>query len=223
MKAAARPILHRDDPDRSPLAAHVRVTREDWLAVARDTLVRDGAEQVKILALADRMDVSRSSFYWYFKNRDDLLDALLTEWEARNTARIAEHSAQPAANITEAVCNFFRCFIDPSKFDRGLDFAVREWSRRDETLRTRIDAADSARIDAVTAMFARHGYDQAEAGARGRILYFMQLGYHALDVREPIEIRMSRVPGYLKGFTGHAPDPDALTTFLQDVRSLDLT
>ena len=222
MTATSRLVLHRDDPDREPLAAHVRVTREDWLAVARDTLVRDGVEQVKVLTLAHRMEVSRSSFYWYFKNRDDLLDALLSEWEARNTARIVEHCAMPAENITMAICNFFRCFIDPARFDRGLDFAVREWSRRDEALRDRVDAADAVRLGAVTDMFARQGYDRHDADARARILYFMQLGYHALDVREPMETRLSRVSAYLRGFSGREPDNSALETFLRDVQALGL-
>lgn len=216
------PLLHRDDPDREPLLGHTKVTREDWLTMARDTLVRDGVEQVKILTLADRMAVSRSSFYWYFRNRDDLLDALLQEWEARNTARIAEHCAMPAATITGAVLNFFRCFVDPSRFDRGLDFAVREWSRRDETVRARVDEADAARIAAVTAMFARHGYAPADADARARILYFMQLGYHALDVREPMKTRMSRLVPYLRGFTGVEPEPEAVAGFLSDIDALGL-
>lgn len=222
MGAEATPILHRDDPDREPLAGHTKVTREDWLAQARNTLVQDGAEQVKILTLAERMQVSRSSFYWYFRNRDELLQALLEEWEACNTARIAEHCALPSATVTEAVLNFFRCFIDPARFDRGLDFAVREWSRRDEGLRARVDAADGARIEAVTAMFARHGYPAPEADARARILYFMQLGYHALDVREPIGLRLSRVAPYLKGFTGVDPEPDAIARFMADVEAMDL-
>jgi AcrR family transcriptional regulator len=216
------PLLHRDDPDRAPLAGHTKVTREDWLNMARDTLVRDGAAEVKILSLADRMGVSRSSFYWYFKNREDLLQALLEEWEARNTALVVAHCGMPARTITGAVCNFFRCFVDPSRFDHGLDFAVREWSRRDEGLRARVDAADAARIDAVTAMFARHGHAPADADARARILYFMQLGYHALDVRETMALRLSRVPPYLKGFTGRDPDPEELDAFLADITALGL-
>ncbi|MEM8730479.1 MAG: TetR/AcrR family transcriptional regulator [Pseudomonadota bacterium] len=217
-----QPLLHRDDPARAPLAGHTKVTREDWLTVARDTLVHDGAAQVKILTLAERMGVSRSSFYWYFQNRNDLLRALLEDWETYNTARIVEHCQAPADTITAAVCNFFRCFVDPARFDQGLDFAVREWSRRDEALRARVDAADQLRIAAVTEMFARHGYGAADADARARILYFMQLGYHALDVREAMDTRMSRVAPYLKGFTGVDPDAAALRAFIDDVTALGL-
>ena len=219
---SAEPILHRDDPDRAPLAGHTKVTQEDWLRMARNTLVLDGVDQVKILALAERMQVSRSSFYWYFRDREELLQALLKDWEASNTARILAHCALPAASISAAVLNFFRCFIDPARFDRGLDFAVCEWSRRDEALRARVDAADAARIAAVTEMFARHGFAPPEADARARILYFMQLGYHALDVREPMDTRLSRVAPYLKGFTGEDADPAAMAQFVADVDALGL-
>ena len=48
--------------------------------------------------------------------------------------------------IAEAVGNFFKCFLNPDLFDRGLDFAVREWSRRDGTVRQRIDQASEVLI-----------------------------------------------------------------------------
>ncbi|MEM7214493.1 MAG: TetR/AcrR family transcriptional regulator [Pseudomonadota bacterium] len=220
--ARTAPLLHRDDPEKDPLVGHVKVTRQDWLNMARDVLVTEGVAEVKILALSERMGVSRSSFYWYFENRSDLLSALLHEWEARNTAQIISQCELRSANITEAVCNFFRCFVDPAKFDGGLDFAVREWSRREEPLRIRVDAADTARIDAVTRMFEAHGFPVKEADARARILYFMQLGYHALEVREPIDLRMSRVKPYMQGFTGSDPDQAALDAFQDYVNSLGM-
>ncbi|WP_127114423.1 TetR/AcrR family transcriptional regulator [Shimia sediminis] len=213
MTARTTPLLHRDNPDKTPLTGHVKVTREDWLNVARDTLVNDGVAEVKVLALAERLEVSRSSFYWYFKNRKDLLAALLDDWEVRNTRTIVSNTERPADNISEAVCNFFRCFVDPRQFDRGLDFAVREWSRRDDAIRKMIDTADKVRIMAVTRMFERHGYSPYDADVRARIIYFMQLGYHALEVREPMQDRMDRLSGYLLGFTGVDPDPAAVLAF----------
>ncbi|PWJ13776.1 TetR/AcrR family transcriptional regulator [Jannaschia seohaensis] len=203
-----------------PADTHIRATREDWLTVARDLLVSDGVAEVKVLTIGQRLEVSRSSFYWYFRDRRHLLDELLDEWEARNTRMLEVQCAAPASGITEAVCNFFRCFLDPDLFDRGLDFAVREWSRRDGAVRQRIDAADRARLAAVTGMFARHGYAPGEADARARILYYMQLGYHALEVREPMAERVGRLDDYLLGFTGRVPDPEpvaALRAFVADM------
>src|SRR6056297_3096054 len=213
------PILHRDDPDKPPLPGQTKVTREDWLAQARDILVSDGAGEVKIARIGQRLGVSRSSFYWYFKNLDDLLQALLEEWSIGNTQVILRHCAPPAATITAAVCNFFRCFIDPELFDPSLDFAIREWARRDDSLRRRVEAADTARLDAIASMFARYGYTPDAADIRARILYFQQLGYHALDQREPLDHRLSRVAGYLEGFTGataEAAEVERLVAFARD-------
>ena len=108
------------------------MTREEWLTAARDVLVGDGVTEAKILGLSQRLDVSRSSFYWYFRNREHLLRELLDGRENRNTRAIIANCALSADTIAHAVCNFFRCFIDPRLFDRDLDFAVREWARRDD-------------------------------------------------------------------------------------------
>ena len=62
MTTRTAPVLHRNDPDKEPLTGHIKVTREDWLNVARDTLVNDGVAEVKVLALAERLEVSRSRF-----------------------------------------------------------------------------------------------------------------------------------------------------------------
>ncbi|MEM6589629.1 MAG: TetR/AcrR family transcriptional regulator [Pseudomonadota bacterium] len=212
-----------DQLDGAQPNGQTKATRGDWLNAARDVLVSEGVGEVKVLALSHRLGVSRSSFYWYFKNRQDLLDDLLTGWEARNTRTIIERCAAPAETITGAVCNFFTCFIAPTLFDRGLDFAVREWARRDTSVRRRIDAADALRIEAVTAMFTRHGYKASDADTRARILYFMQLGYHALDVREDMDVRLSRVEGYVRGFTGEEPDPRDLDNFLAFAETLNQT
>lgn len=200
-----------DTADAMP--GNTKVTRANWLTAAREVLVSEGVGEVKVLTLGAKLNVSRSSFYWYFKNRQHLLAELLDDWEARNTRTLIEHCETPAATISHAACNFFKCFVDAARFDQGLDFAVREWARRDPSVRGRIDAADSARITAVCQMFLRHGYAEAEAETRARILYYMQLGYHALDVREAMDVRLSRLPGYLEGFTGQPADPQALADF----------
>lgn len=199
------PILHRDDPDREPLAGNVKVTRQDWLDTAMDVLIQDGVDQVKILALAEAMGVSRSSFYWYFGSRQDLLDALLNHWQKRNTAAMVAQAEAPAQTITAAVCNVFRCTVNPALFDTALDFAIRDWARREENVRDLLHASDGAREAALTAMFARYGYPGPEAETRAKVLYYMQLGYDFAGRPEPAQTRLDRVPEYLRIFTGREP------------------
>lgn len=203
----AQPVpLHRDDPSKAPLVGNIKVTRQDWLNVAKDILISDGVEQVKVLPMSDRLGVSRSSFYWYFKTRQDLLDALLDHWQQTNTAALVAKASAPAETITQAVCQVFHCVVNPEIFSIPFDFAVRDWARRSDTVRAVLHASEDARIAAIQAMFQHHDYPEIEALTRARILYYMQNGYNDADLQEPLEHRMKMVPHYLYGFTGrHAP------------------
>ncbi|WP_293574391.1 TetR/AcrR family transcriptional regulator [Phaeobacter sp.] len=210
---ADKPVLHRDNPEAEPLVGNVKVTRRDWLNVAMDVLITDGVEQVKVLALAERMAVSRSSFYWYFKTRQDLLDALLQTWDQTNTVGLISQAEAPAETITAAVLNVFRCTADPQLFNTALDFAVRDWSRRSGPVRNLLDAADARRIQALTDMFLRYGYPDKEAKTRANVLYYMQLGYDMAALNEPYDQRLSMTGSYVEVFTGQPGRPEELQEF----------
>lgn len=202
-------------------AGNVKVTRDDWLAAAMAVLVDAGVEQVKILTLSERLGVSRSSFYWYFEDRQHLLDDLLDVWNRSNTGVIQGHCALPSATIAEAVLNLFRCFVGVDAFDHRLDFAIREWARRSVDVRRVVDEADAARLAAIAQIYARHGFAAAEADTRARILYYMQIGYYAMELNEPLEERLGRVGGYVAGFTGVPATSDELEDFIAHARTSD--
>ncbi len=208
-----KPILHRDDPTAEPLVGNIKVTRDDWLNVAMDVLISDGVDHIKVLNLAERMAVSRSSFYWYFKSRQELLDALLARWQATNTAALIKQAEIPAATITAAVCNVHRCVVNTDLFDTALDFAVRDWARKSGKVRRVLDQSDANRLDALRAMFARYGYSEVEAETRARVLYYMQIGYDLAQLNEPMDARIAMVPHYLYVFTGVAPQPEEVEEF----------
>src|SRR5690349_5495624 len=60
--------------------------RDAWLAIARQHLVRYGVSSVKVERLAKALGVTRGGFYWHFKNLDDLLSSLLSDWEVNNSS-----------------------------------------------------------------------------------------------------------------------------------------
>lgn len=57
-----------------------RGSSDVWLRAAYDALLETGVDGVKIQPLAKRLGLSRTSFYWFFKDRKELLDALITLW-----------------------------------------------------------------------------------------------------------------------------------------------
>jgi AcrR family transcriptional regulator len=191
----------------------VKATRADWLDLALRALAIDGVDHVTVLGLGETLGVSRSSFYWYFKNRDELLDALLDRWDRLNTRSILDSAEAPAGTVNSAVLNVFRCWVNPAIFSPRLDFAVRDWARRSPHVRRTLDRADRLRTEGLRAMFARFGYEERDAFVRARVLYSVQIGYWALDLREPMEARLKFTPHYLKAFTGVSPSEAELGAF----------
>lgn len=190
-----------------------RGSRELWLEAAKRALLETGLEAVKIQPLASRLNISRTSFYWFFKDRNALLDALLEEWDTKNTGAFETACGAYAETITEAVLNLITVFHDEDLFEPQLDFAVRGWAHRTDAVMARVNAADERRLAAIRAMFERFGFAPDDADVRACTVYLVQIGYIAMQVREDPATRMARVPAYVKTYCNRAPAPNELARF----------
>ncbi|MDK3019017.1 TetR/AcrR family transcriptional regulator [Pseudodonghicola flavimaris] len=195
-----------------------RTTRADWVQAALETLIAEGVDRVRVLELARRLECARSSFYWYFKNRAELLDSLLEHWQQTNTQLLVAAAARPAETINFAVGQLIADWAAPGEFDIPLDLAVRDWARRSDAVRRAVDSSDAQRIEAFAAMFRRYGYPQAEAEVRAQILYFHQFGYDALDRRESWDTRLGRSADYLYCLTGKTAGTAEVAALAEAVR-----
>jgi AcrR family transcriptional regulator len=184
-----------------------------WIGAAYRALIAGGVEAVKVGPLAAGLGLSRTSFYGHFDSREDLLAALLAQWEAVNTGSLLGRTGAWAATLPEAVLNLFDCWIDAALFDARLDMAVRAWGQGDPAVWARVENADRCRIKAVAGMFARFGMEGEEAHVRACTLYYTQIGYFALRVEEDVTRRVDRMPHYVKTFCGQAPSAAEFARF----------
>lgn len=185
-----------------------------WLDAAYVLLIEAGVEAVKVMPLAKRLGLSRTSFYWHFPDREALLAALIERWQTRNTGNLVARTEAYAATITEAVLNLFDCWITPELFDARLEFVMRNWALTDPALAQIFDAADAARIAALRAMFARFGFAPDQADIRARTIYLTQVGYISMRATEPLPLRVRRMPAYIEAFTGFKPSPPEVARFI---------
>jgi AcrR family transcriptional regulator len=190
-----------------------RGTPDVWLEAAYDLLVEGGVEAVKVMPLADRLGLSRTSFYWHFQDREALLAGLIDRWKAKNTGNLVARCEAPAATIPEAMLNLIDCWVDPQLFDSRLEFAMRTWALTDRTVEVAMAEADATRIAALTALFRRFGYAETEADTRARTLYLTQVGYIALRSQESFAVRLGRIPAYVLTFSGQAPTEAEVAAF----------
>ncbi|MBE1297475.1 TetR/AcrR family transcriptional regulator [Phycobacter azelaicus] len=189
-------------------------SEEAWLTAAYEVLTAQGVEAVKIMPLAKRLGVSRTSFYWHFKDREALLEAMIRYWEDKNTGTLVARTEAYAENVFEAVFNLFDCWLDPDLFDSRLDLAIRNWARSDPALQARLDQADARRQRAMTDMLTRFGYDAEEAEIRALTMIYTQIGYISMQIHEDEAKRLARMPAYMEVFTGKRPAQSDIDRFM---------
>jgi AcrR family transcriptional regulator len=190
-----------------------RGSPEVWLQAAYEALLDSGVDAVKILPLAKKLKLSRTSFYWFFKDRDELLNGLMSRWREKNTGSLVRQSNAYAESIAEAMLNVFDCWLDDDLFDSRFEFAVRSWALQSGAILAEVQMADQQRVNALRQMFERFGRDELSADVRARTTYLIQIGYISMQTREDIAMRMARIPEYVEIFTGEAPHQRELNRF----------
>ena len=202
-----------DNPTPDEKTTGWRGSREVWMAAARQALITSGVDAVKIQPLANQLQIARTSFYWFFKDRNALLNALLEEWDTKNTGAFVDACGAYAETIAEAILNLIVVFHDETLFEPQLDFAIRGWAHQSTLAAARVHDADATRLAAIRAMFTRFGFAEEEADVRARTVYLTQIGYIAMQVSETTAARMARTPRYVETFCGQMPSLSELARF----------
>jgi AcrR family transcriptional regulator len=190
-----------------------RGSPEGWPEAAYELLLESGVDSVKIQPLAARLKLSRTSFYWFFRDREELLAALVAKWRDKNTGGLIKQSEAYAESIAEAMLNVFDCWLDKSLFDSQFEFAVRSWALQSIEVTSAVQAADQKRLEAMKRMFMRFGFGDISADVRARTMYLTQIGYISTQPTEDLAMRMRRIPEYVEIFTGEAPSRRELDRF----------
>ncbi|PDT51096.1 MULTISPECIES: TetR/AcrR family transcriptional regulator [Sinorhizobium] len=190
-----------------------RGSQEGWLEAAYESLLEAGVDSVKILPLAKRLNLSRTSFYWFFKDREELLAALIGRWRDRNTGNIVKQSEAYAESLAEAMLNVFDCWLNKELFDSKFEFAVRSWALQSDDILAEVQKADQVRLGALKRMFMRFGHSEITADVRARTTYLVQIGYISMQTQEDVALRMKRIPEYIAIYTGQVPEQRELDRF----------
>ncbi len=147
---------------------------EDWIEAATEVLVDQGIDHVRVDVLARELGVTRGSFYWHFRDREDLLRRVLHAWSERATVGLTQRlatarAADPQAQLRDVITLPFRGRA-AAKAAR-IELAIRAWARRDEMARRAVDEADAARLAYHAEIFSALGFKGAQAKERAFLLY----------------------------------------------------
>lgn len=173
-------------PPRRRVRTRKPLTPQDWVAAARDMLIRTGVDGVKVDLLAKALKVTRGSFYWHFEDRADLLRSLLADWEQNNTEPMlaAIRAAGARGDRADFDTEIGRFWLEEKDYSPAFDSAMRDWARTDPKVDAAVRRIDDTRIAALAEMFVAYGFEAVEAMVRARVTYYHQVGYYTLAVIE---------------------------------------
>jgi AcrR family transcriptional regulator len=148
-------------------------------------LVDHGIDAVRVDVLARQMGVTRGSFYWHFKDRDQLLQCVLHAWKTFATDQVIERfessRADPRAMLKELISLPFRG--KTAARTARVELAIRAWARSDAVARQAVDEVDARRIAFHAQVFSALGFSIPEARARATVLYDFEVAESLLSAQ----------------------------------------
>ncbi len=151
------------------------VSKEQWLTKALDILETDGFTAVKIEKLAKQLGTSRSGFYYHFKNRQDLLQHLLSYWSEEYTAVLTDSSDMKNLDADERLRSTMKIVRD-KKLPK-YDLAMTAWAKVDPLVAKVVEKVIVMRLEFTRSIFEELGFTGDELEMRARLF----LCYHAWE------------------------------------------
>lgn len=154
--------------------SHLVLTKADWIDAGWVLMANQGVAAVKIEVLARQLQVSKGSFYWHFKNRQELLEGILQRWEHETLWLIEESSKEPTPKkqlikmfaLAEELCEL----PDP-------EAAIFIWANKEPEIQKRVRIVETERVNYLNRLLQEYGFDEAEARHKAEIGYFAFMGF----------------------------------------------
>jgi AcrR family transcriptional regulator len=159
----------------SPAAARsAPLQPEDWIQAAGTRLAREGIDAVRIEVLCRDLGVSKGSFYWHFRDREDLLHTLLSQWEngeeewLKEAQSFVRSAAARWARLVERNCQVARM---------RLEAAIRAWARQDDWVARRVAVVEKNQREHIAGILRDIGFARPAAEEWSEMALILYLGW----------------------------------------------
>jgi AcrR family transcriptional regulator len=132
------------------------VSKAQWLETAMIFLSSHSISDITIEGLAKELGIAKSGFYWHFKSREELLDALLDYWVHEVTEVITDNVE---VDSLEPKLRLFKCAemiyeLDLTRYEIG----VRQFALRNKKAFRAVKKASNLRLDFIRKAFSELGF-----------------------------------------------------------------
>ncbi|MCZ8518262.1 MULTISPECIES: TetR/AcrR family transcriptional regulator [Paenibacillus] len=162
----------------------VIATEAQWIQAGVERFAQGGEGALVIEKMAGALGCSKSSFYWYFKDRTTLLKRVVEEWKERATNQVID-STSPDSLPDERIVSLLKHMFSSTGHGDFL-FYLRQLSLTDEACRRFLDEVETLRLDHMSGLLRQKGLPAEKAARRSRLLYHYYLGWYERHKNETI-------------------------------------
>ena len=158
------------------------LSRTDWVEAALLALEAGGMPAVAVEPTAKRLGATKGSFYWHFKDRADLIDAVVELWERRYvTDAIAQLSMiePPRARLER----LFTVAVTPGT--GRIDVALIEAAKTHPAIAETIRRVEERRVEFLAGIYEQLGMPVDEARQLAVLALLAQVGMAVISESAP--------------------------------------
>lgn len=151
---------------------------DDWLDGAAGEIAAGGFGNLRVLTLAKKLGVTRGSFYWHFRDHEDLVVRFLNRWRDRRLHEL-QYWKPGGGDVEEELRRILEILLtDASRNIRRLqvELAVRDYARRNDYAARLVLEVDESRIQQNCLLFERLGSDPERTRDLSLLLYVATIG-----------------------------------------------
>ena len=165
--------------------------RERWLHEGLTVLAEIGAPALRIDRLADRLAMTKGSFYHHFDGLAGYKSELLAYYGELSTMRYIEAvESEPNLGPREKLNRLMTLALHSPDDEGPLEIAFRAWAQQDPDVHEAQRRIDAIRIDYLRDLCRELGLPPRRALDIARVLYTVLIGSgHIVPPLEPAELR----------------------------------
>lgn len=154
----------------------VLLSRADWARATLEAIGEGGISAVNVDRLAAKLGTTRGSFYWHFRDRDDLIRESLELW-ARESTTDRLPALERIADPLKRLRALRRAVYEPPAEAAELLLSC---AGNDPAVARVFAAVTKRRMSVLRRIFSDLGFNNGEAADRAWLAYAFYLGHHQL-------------------------------------------
>jgi AcrR family transcriptional regulator len=164
--------------------AKVRTPRSAWVEAALQALAAGGPDAIRIETLAADLGVTKGGFYWHFKDRGALLDEMLDTWEQSVVSDVITEVERDSGESRAKLRRLFELAVSAPDL-LPVELALRDWSRRDKGVASRLHRVDNRRMEYLRSLFGPICDDEDDVEARSTLVFSLFIGSSFILAEHP--------------------------------------